>query len=112
MPYGWQQEELVNECDWRWASRNGVNGYLVTGPNGNHIFLPAAGYRDGENLSYAGSCAAYMSREIVGSCEYGDLGDDLVIGIGFDEENYRYDPVWGCGDRWGGKSVRPVRVHN
>ena len=25
-----------------------VNGYKFTGPNGNYIFLPAAGYRDGD----------------------------------------------------------------
>ena len=38
-----QQQELRNECTWTWTERNGVSGKLVTGPNGNTIFLPAAG---------------------------------------------------------------------
>jgi len=35
--------ELRNECDWRWDKVHGVVGARVTGPNGNSIFLPAAG---------------------------------------------------------------------
>ena len=37
--------ELVENCSWKWTTYNGVEGQLVTGPNGNSIFLPAAGYR-------------------------------------------------------------------
>lgn len=40
MPTPNEAWELHNECEWEWAG----NGYLVTGPNGNSIFLPAAGY--------------------------------------------------------------------
>ncbi|MBR3950407.1 MAG: hypothetical protein IKJ79_00615 [Bacteroidaceae bacterium] len=36
-------EELLNNCTWTWSVQNGVNGYKITGPNGNSIFLPAAG---------------------------------------------------------------------
>ena len=36
-------EELIAECEWTWTSINNVNGYKVKGPNGNSIFLPAAG---------------------------------------------------------------------
>lgn len=36
-------QELINYCTWTWESRDGVNGYKVTGKNGNSIFLPAAG---------------------------------------------------------------------
>ena len=35
---------LQEKCSWEWKSVNGVGGYEVTGPNGNSIFLPAAGY--------------------------------------------------------------------
>lgn len=44
--------ELCLKCTWRWTQVKGVNGQLVTGPSGNHIFLPAAGHRwkgDGPN---------------------------------------------------------------
>ena len=36
-------EELRDKCTWKWTTQNGVKGYKVTGPNGNSIFLPAAG---------------------------------------------------------------------
>lgn len=33
-------KELVRECTIRKETRNGVLGYVVTGPNGNSIFFP------------------------------------------------------------------------
>lgn len=50
MPTLAQQDELREHCTWTWTTLNGVNGCLVTGPNGNSIFLPAAGYRWREML--------------------------------------------------------------
>ena len=49
MPTYSEMEELYTECKWEpMKTSHGTNGYLVTGPNGNYIFLPAAGYLDGE----------------------------------------------------------------
>lgn len=39
-----EMNELLYDCTWEWTTYNGVNGQLVTGPNGNSIFLPAAGW--------------------------------------------------------------------
>ena len=36
-------EELLNLCSWVWD--NVSSGYKIYGPNGNSIFLPAAGFR-------------------------------------------------------------------
>ncbi len=36
-------EELIQKCKWVWISEISNKGYKVTGPNGNSIFLPAAG---------------------------------------------------------------------
>ena len=36
--------ELYDDCKWEWIIKNGVNGYLVTGKNGNSIFLPQTHY--------------------------------------------------------------------
>lgn len=47
MPTTAEQQELIEKCRWEWTKLNGVKGRKVTGPNGNSIFLPAAGYRDG-----------------------------------------------------------------
>ena len=35
--------ELISKCTWEWTTQNGVKGSKITGPNGNSIFLPAAG---------------------------------------------------------------------
>ena len=43
MPTKAEQDELKNNCAWEWITLNGVGGYKVIGPNGNSIFLPAAG---------------------------------------------------------------------
>lgn len=40
-----QQTELRTQCTWTWTTRNEVKGHLVTDPNGNTLFLPAAGDR-------------------------------------------------------------------
>jgi formylglycine-generating enzyme required for sulfatase activity len=50
MPSKEQFQELCDNCIWQWTQRNGVNGHLVTGPNGNNLFFPAAGYRSGSSL--------------------------------------------------------------
>lgn len=54
-------EELGAKCKWRWVTYNGVEGYRVEGPNGNSIFLPAAGsteskYGDPLEGFYRSSC--------------------------------------------------------
>ncbi len=53
--------ELRDRCTWTWTSQGGHNGYKVTGPNGNSIFLPAAGCRDGSSLYGAGTSGNYWS---------------------------------------------------
>ena len=58
-----QLNELVNKCDWQWTTRNGVKGYLVTGLNGNSIFLPASGGRN-DHLFNDGKFAYYWSRTL------------------------------------------------
>lgn len=43
VPLASEIDELIAECTWTWISINNVSGYEVKGPNGNTIFLPAAG---------------------------------------------------------------------
>ena len=45
MPTKVEIEELLDNCTWTWTTQSGVNGYKVTGSNGNSIFLPVAGSR-------------------------------------------------------------------
>ncbi len=67
MPTYDEQRELLDRCTWTWATENDVNGYKVTGPNGNSIFLPAAGFRYGSSLDDSGSRGYYWSST---PCDY------------------------------------------
>ena len=67
MPTKEELEELVDKCDWEWTSQSGRNGYKVTGPNGNSIFLPAAVWRYGTSLNGAGDYGNYWSSTPYGS---------------------------------------------
>ena len=64
MPTDEEMTELREQCTWTWTTQNGVNGYKVVGPNGNSIFLPAAGYRYGSSLYNAGSDGRYWSSSL------------------------------------------------
>lgn len=44
MPTKEELEELGDKCSWQWCNSNGVNGFRVTGPSGNSIFLPAGSH--------------------------------------------------------------------
>jgi hypothetical protein len=98
MPTKEEQDELYNNCSWEWTTQNGVNGYTVTGPNGNSIFLPAAGFRGGSSLYDAGSVGYYWSSSLytsypVWACVLSFYSGNVGRG-----SNYSYY----------GRSVRPV----
>ena len=55
-----QLDELKNQCTWTWMG----SGYKVVGPNGNSIYLPAAGYRDcAGNVGLVGSHGCYWCSD-------------------------------------------------
>jgi len=64
MPTSEQYRELVDNSTWTWETRNGVNGRLATGPNGNTIFMPAAGCRSWGELHDVGSYCYYWWRTL------------------------------------------------
>jgi hypothetical protein len=53
--------ELWTKCTWSKTTQNGVYGRKVTGPNGNSIFLPSAGYRMDSNVNSVGTYGSYWS---------------------------------------------------
>ncbi|MDY6300597.1 MAG: SUMF1/EgtB/PvdO family nonheme iron enzyme [Bacteroidales bacterium] len=99
MPTLEQIKELENSCTWKWTTRNGVNGELVTGPNGKTIFLPATGFRWDSSLSFVGSTGDYWSRTL------GYYGPHYAYYLGFGS-----DVAWSTASRCVGQSVRAVRV--
>ena len=98
MPSKEQQDELRNNCTSTWTTQKGVSGRLFTGTNGGSIFLPAAGYRDGSGLGYAGSDGYFWS-----STQYPSDTSDAYI-LYFNSGN----TLTSHSDRRYGQSVRPV----
>ena len=101
MPTTEQQNELCDNCTWEWVTRNGVNGQLVTGPNGKTIFLPAAGvFRDSyvwwtrtDGQYWASSLSPYSSA--------------AARAMHFDPDNHS---SWYGDNRCEGRTVRAVRA--
>ena len=98
MPTRAEQQELINNCTCTWTTLNGVNGYRVTGPNGNSIFLPAAGYRRDTEVRNQGSSGYYWSSSLGSNRSY------------YAYYLYFYDLYfdWYNDNRYLGNTVRPV----
>ncbi len=99
MPTWAEQDELREQCTWKWTTKNGVKGYKITSKkNGNSIFLPAAGCRVGSSLNSAGSYGLYLSSSLNANYPY------YVWYVDFDFRGVDRN----CYTRYLGFSVRPV----
>lgn len=94
MPSKQQQDELKEQCTWTQTTLQEVNGYEVTGPNGNTIFLPTTSWRIDDMLLDGG---AYWSRTT------NPESDGGAYYLGWDDWGwYEY------GGRLDGQCIRPV----
>ena len=98
MPTKEELKELELICRWQWTTQGGNNGYKMTGPNGNSIFLPAAGWRDGTLLGTDREFGGYWSSTPRGS------GTQGACNLTFDSRSHFVD--WDL--RGSAQSVRPV----
>jgi hypothetical protein len=73
MPSTEQVRELVEKCTWEFTGA----GYKVTGPNGNSIFLPAAGYRFGDKWYGNGNAGYYATGEIFGTYHFPSMAEQV-----------------------------------
>ena len=103
MPTKEQFNELLDNCTLESISNHGVNGIWITGPNGNKIFLPCAGYRNDGSYIGAGDAGVYWSRTLPLS-NRPDLAASLQIMKLFGNMQCTND--YRC---YGG-TIRPVRV--
>ena len=99
MPTNEEWQELYQNTTQTWTTRNGVNGRLFTAPNGNSLFLPAAGSRDNSYLGYAGSYGGYWSSSLDTDDPYRARDFSFNSAIYYMDYDYRYS----------GRSVRGVR---
>ena len=100
MPTMDQLLELIDVCSWQRTEVNGVAGALVTGPNGNTVFFPLAGARNGSEFERVGNYVYFWSTTL--------YSDDSRVA------RYLYSTgtakqVWNR-LRYYGFSVRAVRV--
>ncbi len=88
-------EELFTLCKKEWVTVDGVSGYQFTGPNGNKLFLPAAGIMKDGAINKEGVLGNYMA---------GNYYSNSAVSYSFSEV--------GCGMALSpvhvGLSVRPV----
>lgn len=98
MPTADEIKELNDKCSWTWTTRNGVNGYKVIGPNGNSIFLPAAGIRG----------STEVDGRVTGGFWSSSLYDYYDSGYAYDLLFLDGGHVWSGTSRDLGCSVRPV----
>ena len=95
-----EMNELKEECQWTRETLYGIQGFRVTGPNGNSIFLPFGGQKYDKEWSNEGGSGFYTTATLEstgyapGLCIYYSRPDDKQQFL-----NYA---------RYMGMSVRPV----
>ncbi len=98
MPTDDEYRELIEICDWKFTNQNGVNGYLVTGPNKKTIFFPAVAFQQNTTIENIGEFGDYWSSTIVQELT------GVACSMGYSSKSYgrrRYA-------RYAGRTIRPV----
>lgn len=95
MPTYEEIKELYDNCTWKWEQINGVNGYKVTGKNGNSIFLPDCDY----NILKTGINGKYLT----GSLSEYDISSAHALSM---SSTYIYE--YDTSNRYFGNLIRPV----
>ena len=92
-----EMQELIEKCDWQLVQENGVNGYKVVGPSGKSIFLPAAGYRNGDNINFANETGYYWTSDLANFAS--------AYALSFKDDEYKVT----SNVRYYGRCIRPVK---
>lgn len=98
MPTDEEVTELREKCKWTWLSYNGVQGYCVTGPNGNTIFLPANGYCIEDRITLKGLNGCFWTSTLSGRLSAHAY--ELLI--------FNGSRIRGSSFRYYGENIRPV----
>ena len=99
MPTKEEWQELCQYTTHAWTTRNGVNGHLFTGTNGNRLFLPASGYYLRNSIDQVGTQAYYWASSLYTVSPY------HAWRLSFNSDGYGVQ----AGNRLYGRPVRPVR---
>lgn len=108
IPMANEIKELLNKCTWTWVAMNGKNGFKIVGPNGNSIFLPAAGSLNSSGNE--GKYGYYWSGSLV------EAYPAYAVGLYFNSRERSMDDHYrdlGCSwdecYRYVCRTIRPVR---
>ena len=109
MPTAAEIQELIDKCNWTWATKEGVPGYWVESKTVDHlkIFLPAAGYKESIDLKNNDINGYYWSATMTG-VPTGANAQSLL----FSSNSKGVGQGSGHGERYYGFSIRPVYQSN
>jgi len=106
MPTKEEYEELINpdNCSWEWTTKDGVNGYKVTGKRtGKSIFLPITGFRFYENVQFRGIYGIYWTSSLYTTSP----SKAWCLEFDFSDISVHYGNL--SGNRFSGRCIRAVQ---
>lgn len=107
IPTSEETQELIDNCTWTWVTQNDVKGFKgVSKTNSRYIFIPAAGYLYGSDLSSVGNMANCWTS--TPTEDYGGYPDAGAWGLDFFGSNQSSSYDLYNFSRPGGLTIRPV----
>lgn len=107
MPTEREFQELVDLCTWEWDEDR--IGFVVTGPNGNSIFIPVAGYRLGKQVVESSLLEGYYWTGMLSSSSTQHALAAVMKSVENEETGLPQDTVMMLAmERYLGMMIRPV----
>ena len=106
MPTVDEYEELIDpaKCKWEWITKDGVNGYKVTGKKtGNSIFLPITGFRFYEDVQFRAIKGIYWTSTLYTS----NPNKAWCLEFDFSKADVTFGNL--SSNRFSGRCIRAVR---
>ena len=103
MPTYEQIKELKDNCSWRLTTVEGVNGFEVKANNGNTLFIPLAGFREGKKK--------YQDDNSLGMFWSSSLYNNSSMYAWYLGLSFNNVDLYGA-KRSSGRPIRPVRKYN
>ena len=101
-----EYEELIDpaKCTWEWITKDGVNGYKVTGKKtGNSIFLPITGFRFYEGVQFRAIKGIYWTSMLYS----GNPNKAWCLEFDFSDVDISFGKL--SANRFSGRCIRAVR---
>ncbi|MCR5152046.1 MAG: LamG domain-containing protein, partial [Prevotella sp.] len=101
LPTNAELSMLSDSCEWTWSSLGGHPGYKIKGKNDNYLFLPAAGYRNGQSNDELTTRGLYRSSRL--------FSEKLHYNWYMNFYSNSHSVVLSGNDIYLGESIRPVK---